>query len=205
MSMFWFCFTWICWCVMHSLLIEPAVAGRIKKRLGRYAGFYRLMYNLLSGVSLLPLVWFTLADGGAIVFSWSGPAVVLRFICIVLALLCFFEGARGYDMGSFLGVKQIRENEDSLLLGGDASFSEFGVFALVRHPWYVGSLLFVWSILTTYHEKSFAVAVILSVYLIVGTFLEERKILAEHGEMYRRYKERVSMFVPLKWLLRRFL
>jgi protein-S-isoprenylcysteine O-methyltransferase Ste14 len=188
---------------MHSVLIEPVVVGVIKKRLGRYALYYRLIYNLLSAVSLLPLIFLTSVDKGEVIFSWTGPVAFFRFVCIVLALVCFLEGARGYDLQNFLGVKQIREGEDTLLLSEDGSFSEFGVFALVRHPWYVGSFLFVWSIFTTYHEKSFAVASILSVYLIVGTYLEERKILAKHGEMYRRYKERVSMFIPLKWLARK--
>ena len=203
MTLFWFCIAWIFWCFMHSMLIEPCIANPIKKRLGRYVGYYRLMYNLLSAVSLLPLIWLTLSDTGDVIFSWTGPLAILRFICIVLAMVCFIEGARGYDLQYFLGVKQIRDGHESLLLGEEASFSELGVFALVRHPWYVGSFLFIWSIFTRYSEKSFALASILSVYLIVGTFLEERKIIAEHGELYRRYKERVSMFVPLKWLLRR--
>jgi len=34
----------------------------------------------------------------------------------------------------------------------------------------------------------------------VGTLLEERKLVHEFGDAYRAHQERVSMFVPLKWL-----
>ena len=44
---------------------------------------------------------------------------------------------------------------------------------------------------------------VLTLYIIVGTLLEERKLVHEFGDPYRSYQERVSMFVPLKWIWRR--
>ncbi|MFT5697750.1 MAG: protein-S-isoprenylcysteine O-methyltransferase Ste14 [Desulforhopalus sp.] len=202
--MFWFCFVWIAWCFMHSLLIAPPVSDYVKNQMGTKARYYRLVYNVLSIITLLPLLVFTWIDSGEIVFSWSGWAVVVRIILFVGAMSCFIGGAKGYNLQHFLGLQQIREGKDSLLLGDEHSFSEVGIFGLVRHPWYVGSFLFVWSVFAVYYEKNFAVAVILSIYLVVGTFLEERKIIAEHGELYRRYRARVSMFIPVKWLIRRY-
>lgn len=203
MTLFWLCFMWIVWCAMHSLLIAPRVTVFLKDRMGTKARYYRIIYNLLSVVTLLPLLIVTWLDPGDIVFSWSGWTVGIRWLAFVLALICFLEGAKGYDLQDFLGFRQIRGGSDSLLLGEEHSFSEAGVFGLVRHPWYVGSFLFVWSSFGVYDEKIFSVAIILSIYLVVGTYLEERKILAEHGDSYRSYKERVSMFFPVKWLLRR--
>lgn len=205
MPLFWFCFVWIVWCGMHSILIDPLVVQYLKNSMGNKAVYYRLMYNVLSLLTLVPLLVITRIDQSDVVFSWSGWTVVIRFLLFVSALVCFLGGAKGYDLQNFLGLQQIREKRESLLLGDAQSFSEAGIFALIRHPWYVGSFLFVWSIFGTYYEKNFACVLILSCYLVLGTYLEERKILAEHGEMYRRYQERVSMFFPIKWLLRRFL
>lgn len=173
--------------------------------MGSKAVYYRLLYNVLSMLTLAPLLVITQIDQGNVVFSWSGWLIVIRFLLFVSAIVCFLGGAKGYDLQNFLGLQQIREKRESLLLGDDQSFSEAGIFGLVRHPWYVGSFLFAWSIFGTYYGKSFACVIILSCYLVLGTYLEERKILAEHGDMYRRYQERVSMFFPIKWLLRRFL
>ena len=202
--MFWFCCAWLVWCVMHSLLIEPLVAGFIKDRVGAGACYYRIIYNILSLVTLFPLVVFTWMDPGEVVFSWSAWTVLIRLVFFVAAMSCFIGGAKGYDLQNFLGFKQIREKKESVLLGDAYAFSEAGIFGLVRHPWYVGSFLFVWSVFGTYYEKNFAVAVILSIYLVVGTYLEERKIIARYGDAYRSYRARVSMFFPLKWLLRKF-
>ena len=47
-------------------------------------------------------------------------------------------------------------------------------------------------------------ALILTVYLIIGTFLEERKLVYEFGDQYRNYQKQVSMLLPLKWLNLKF-
>ena len=204
MNLFWFCLLWIVWCAMHSILINPLAIKHLKNRMGDKAVYYRLTYNVFSLLTLFPLLIITWIDQGDVVFSWSGWTVVIRLLFFVGAMVCFLGGAKGYDVQTFLGLKQIREGRESLLLSDDQSFSEAGIFGLIRHPWYVGSFLFVWSIFGTYYEKNFACVLILSCYLVLGTYLEERKILAEHGDMYRRYQARVSMFFPIKWLLRRF-
>jgi protein-S-isoprenylcysteine O-methyltransferase Ste14 len=53
------------------------------------------------------------------------------------------------------------------------------------------------------HQKDVSVIivnVILSSYLIVGTYLEDKKLIWEFGEKYLIYQKRVSMLVPYKWL-----
>jgi protein-S-isoprenylcysteine O-methyltransferase Ste14 len=41
--------------------------------------------------------------------------------------------------------------------------------------------------------------VMMTVYFIVGSRLEERKLLVYHGEVYRRYLGRVAGLIPLPW------
>jgi protein-S-isoprenylcysteine O-methyltransferase Ste14 len=36
--------------------------------------------------------------------------------------------------------------------------------------------------------------------LIVGTCLEEKKLIREFGEKYIAYQKRVSMLIPYRWL-----
>lgn len=204
MTLFWYCFVWIVWCAMHSILIDPLVVKHFRNSMGGRAVYYRLTYNVLSLLTLLPLLIITWIDRGDVVFAWSGWTVLIRLFLFLGAMVCFLGGAKGYDLQNFLGLKQIREGRENLLMGDHQAFSEAGVFGFVRHPWYLGTFLFVWSIFATYYEKNFACVLILSCYLVLGTYLEERKILVEHGDMYRAYQARVSMFFPVKWLLRRY-
>ena len=45
-------------------------------------------------------------------------------------------------------------------------------------------------------DVNLAVRIVFLVYLIVGAMLEEKKLLAEFGDVYVRYREKVPMFVP---------
>jgi protein-S-isoprenylcysteine O-methyltransferase Ste14 len=71
---------------------------------------------------------------------------------------------------------------------------------MTRHPWYLGSLLAIWTIFPEYQLGPTVAVIILSLYLVLGTLLEERKIVREHGDSYRRYQQQVSMLFPWKWL-----
>ncbi len=78
------------------------------------------------------------------------------------------------------------------------NFDSTGVLGIVRHPWYLAVFILLWARDLSLTE--IIINSILSVYLVVGTFLEERKLVLEFGENYKLYQRRVSMFIPLKWL-----
>jgi protein-S-isoprenylcysteine O-methyltransferase Ste14 len=42
-------------------------------------------------------------------------------------------------------------------------------------------------------------AILMTFYFVIGSRLEERKLLRYHGEIYHRYRERVPGLVPLPW------
>ena len=41
---------------------------------------------------------------------------------------------------------------------------------------------------------------VLTIYLVIGTILEEKKLIIELGDHYRDYIDRVSMLFPAKWV-----
>ncbi len=41
---------------------------------------------------------------------------------------------------------------------------------------------------------------VLTAYLVIGTFLEERKLVVEFGDQYRQYQREVPMLFPVKWM-----
>jgi hypothetical protein len=42
-------------------------------------------------------------------------------------------------------------------------------------------------------------AVMITLYFVLGSRLEERKLLVYHGDVYRRYRRLVPSLVPLPW------
>jgi hypothetical protein len=42
-------------------------------------------------------------------------------------------------------------------------------------------------------------AILITLYFMVGAWLEEKKLLIYHGEQYRRFQKEVPMLFPLPW------
>jgi protein-S-isoprenylcysteine O-methyltransferase Ste14 len=194
---------WVAWCTLHSLLIAPPVRGWLRRRLGRRDRGFRLGYNAVAALTLLPLLVAGHHLHGPEVWRWGGPWVGVRLLLAVLVVWLLRAGARQYDLRRFLGLAQLRDGRHQTTLSAGGGLDPSGVLGVTRHPWYLAGLLFVWIDAAVIDVPGLIINAILTVYLVLGTMLEERKLVGEFGDDYRRYQQQVSMLVPWRWAVER--
>jgi protein-S-isoprenylcysteine O-methyltransferase Ste14 len=75
-------------------------------------------------------------------------------------------------------------------------FRERSLYRVVRHPLMMGFLLAFWAtpVMTMGH---LFFAAMCTGYILFGIQIEERSLVAEHGDSYRDYRRRVPMLLPL--------
>ncbi|PIE55963.1 MAG: hypothetical protein CSA34_06670 [Desulfobulbus propionicus] len=185
---------WILWCALHSLLIAAPVKRWFARRGGRLLAGYRLGYVIFSIVSLMPLLWYSFSREQQVLFAWHGWWHLPQATLLLAAVLLFHGGTRVYDAGYFLGLKQWMEYR----IGRTPSVTPFrdsGILAWVRHPWYSGGLLLLWTA-GPVSDVNLPIKLLLTGYFILGTWFEEGKLKAELGDAYTEYCSRVPMLIP---------
>ncbi len=196
-----FIFLWVVWCAIHSGMISIKATTYLQNTLGDKYRFYRLAYNLIAIFTLLPIYLFGKSIVGDAVLRWPEILEFLRYLMLFFSLLLFYVGARKYDMLQFLGIRQIRSGESHMSLLADDELDTSGILSVTRHPWYLATLIFIWVFQNEMNNADVIMRLILTAYLFIGTLLEERKLIQEYGDDYRKYMQQVSMIFPTKWLV----
>lgn len=187
--------TWLFYFLIHSSLASL----RIKRLVaGRWPGLmpaYRLFFNLVALLLLLPPLYLTYHLDGPWLWRWSGPAAWFANGLALLAIALFYWTLRYYDSGEFIGLKQWREQ-----IGSVQDHERFHLSPLhrfVRHPWYFLGLVLIWS--RDMNLPFLLTAIVITLYFWLGSKLEEKKLLLYHGSVYQRYREQVPGLLPLPW------
>ena len=189
---------WVTWCTLHSALISITVTDYMKRKLGGEFRFYRFLYNIFSLLTLVPLLYYSASIQQELIFSWHGPLVIIQCLLIATSCSLFLTGGWNYSIPMFLGIHQIKTKRENWSLSEHDTFVASGIHRMIRHPWYLGGMMIVWA-----RDLSLSTIInniVITSYFIIGTYLEERKLIREFGEQYRKYQANVSMFFPYKWL-----
>jgi len=191
---------WITWCVIHSVLISLTVKDYLKIRLGIYYRFYRLFYNLVALTTFIPLVLYSQSLKGLVLFRWQGYMTMVQCVLLVIVMALTISGLLKYDLLQLIGFRQIKYGKSDSALSESGELDTSGILGLTRHPWYLAVIIFVWIGYREMYVSTLIVNIILTVYVVTGTILEERKLTVKFGDNYRDYKNRVSMLFPVKGL-----
>jgi methanethiol S-methyltransferase len=177
---------------LHSWLASLQAKALARRGLGSAADrVYRLAYNFVAVISLLPVLILPAILADQTIYTIPLPWLLLTLLAQGLAALVLLVGVLQTGLWSFIGLEQLLEAPESqsshLVVGG--------LYRWVRHPLYTAGLVFIW-LTPVMTWNVLALNIGLSLYLFIGALFEERKLLREFGQAYQNYQQRTPMFFP---------
>jgi protein-S-isoprenylcysteine O-methyltransferase Ste14 len=138
--------------------------------------------------------------GGKPFLPFLKPWTILQTCLVVFSVSIIFFSFISYGPLEFLGIAQII-NRDKGAETCTVNISTKGLLGIVRHPMYLAVMILVWTFNETPIDMLFNV--IMTIYFIIGTHLEERKLISCYGREYEEYKKKVPMFIPFWYKIKR--
>lgn len=195
MEYLFICGLWAAYCYVHSFLISTSFTKAAARLLKKSFAFYRLFYIIFSIVLLIMLINYSSRFEGAIIVTYTFPWSIIRYVFMYGSLLLFFWAFFfNYDSLSFFGIRQILNYNKAATVNPSEAIKKNGLLGVIRHPMYLALIIYLWT--QTFRLIDILVNVELTVYVIIGTLLEERKLLLEFGAAYVKYQQEVPMLIP---------
>jgi len=171
--------------LVHSLTASNPFKSWIYQRAIRPSS-YRLFYTLVSIVLTAVWAWYLHQLPDTPLYQLDG---FFWFVCVVLQLLgAGVALAAFYPMDGlvFLGFRAAQKELDPFVISG--------IYRWIRHPMYSGAMLILLAMPEqTWNGLQFALLV--SLYFVIGSKLEEGRMLKEHPD-YADYQKSVPSFIP---------
>ncbi len=188
--MLWLILSIALWGIVHSIMASLSFKKFLRRALGNgFMRAYRLFYNIFSVTSFAPILYlmFVLPNKGLyqVPFPWN----ILMLAGQGMSVIFLFVTVLQTDILSFAGLRQFVEEErqGNLVTGG--------FYRHIRHPLYTFGLLILW-LSPSVTVNSLIVYLSLTVYILMGAYFEERKLLREFGQAYADYKASTPMLIP---------
>ncbi len=179
--------------LQHSVMARPGFKAAWTRIVPRE--IERSTFVLISGLLLWLLYWQwrPLPD-----MVWQVETFAWRILIQVIYLAgwgLLFASSFLIDHGDLFGLRQV-----FFCLRGRAyeppRFVERLVYKWIRHPLMAGFIVAFWAA-PAMSQGRLLFAVVSTGYIFIGIRLEERELLAQHGEDYAAYRRRTRMLFPL--------
>lgn len=178
--------------VVHSLLASLDVKARARLIFGPSTDhWFRIVYNLIAFFTLLPILLLPILLVDKEIYQIPYPWVLLTSAIQLLAVFGILIGLMQTGILSFLGIRQLLVSNP----GESPAFVTSGLYRWVRHPLYTAGLLIIW-LFPIMSCNLLALNIGITIYIIIGAILEERKLEREFGEAYMEYKKLTPMLIP---------
>lgn len=183
--------SWSLYFFLHSWLAAVGPKNWFRKKFHTVPfRYYRIGYNIFSGAGLVLLLVFQFREPSKELFIPSAITTTLGIILLSAGILIMLMAATNYDLKSFFGL--IGERKDVLKRGRLNQF--------VRHPLYTGTTLFFLALCIIWpYYKNLVLLIIYVLYIHIGMFYEEKKLVQQYGDDYLQYRTKVKKIIPGIW------
>ncbi len=179
--------------VVHSFMAASWFKGRVYRFVDPQR--YRLIYSVVSVLLFIPilLVWGSGRGSSPLIFVVSYPYRLISYLVMVSAVALFFLTALQIDVLEFLGLNSFIEKIEE-----ESKLKTDGFYSLCRHPMYLFAIIALWAF-PMLKQIDMVGNSFITLYFILGAWLEEQKMMEDFGSEYHDYRQKVSMFIPFKW------
>jgi len=179
--------------IQHTIMARP----RFKIWITKYVpnAMERSTFVLLASAILAGTYYFWQPLPGIIWNVSNSTAANALFALSMLGWVIVFASSFMVSHFDLFGVRQVLTNAT----GQDyrpIAFRLVGLYKLVRHPLMLGFLIAFWATPTMTVGHLFF-AIMTTGYIIFGTWIEERDLVASFGESYLEYRRKVRGLIPL--------
>lgn len=183
--------SWSLYFFLHSWLAAVGPKNWFRRKFHTVPfRYYRIGYNILSGVGLAMLLMFQFIEPSKQLFIPSAITTTLGTILLGAGMLIMLIAGMNYDLKSFFGLIEERKN-----IMRKNKLNQF-----VRHPLYSGTTLFFLSICIIWpYYKNLVLLIIYVLYIHIGMFYEEKKLVQQYGGDYLHYRSKVKKIIPGIW------
>ncbi len=177
--------------LQHSVMVRAGFKARLVPAIP--APCHGAIYAVASGVFLLAVVLLW-QQSAVVLWCWHGPLALAPRAASVAAIAGFVWGVRSLRAFDPFGRQAIQAE----LRGRPQPRSRFtvrGAYLWVRHPLYLCMLVLIWSTPGATLDR-LLFDMLWTVWVVAGTRWEEKDLVGEFGDDYRRYQRTVPMLIP---------
>lgn len=181
--------------IQHSVMARPGFKRWWTKIVPE--PIERSTYVLFSSLALIALFWWWRPLGPMLWNVENDVARVGLYSLSALGWLMVLTGTFMINHFDLFGLKQVWQYKRGAADTDTPHFVTRAFYRIVRHPLMLGFLIAFWAT-PTMSLGHLLFALMTTGYIVIAVkFLEERDLVAQFGDTYRDYQQRVPMLLPL--------
>ncbi|MBI4289993.1 MAG: isoprenylcysteine carboxylmethyltransferase family protein [Betaproteobacteria bacterium] len=184
-------FLCLAFCVQHSVMVRQSFRRRLEALVPDHV--HGAVYALASGGVLMALMilWQSVMPPLAALEGTARWVLRAPALAAILGIIWGVRALRSFDpFGVRPVIARIRHRELKEL-----PLAVRGPYRWIRHPLYTCILLLLWCYPDLSGDR-LLLNLMLTIWVVLGSVLEERDLVSRFGDQYMKYQREVPMLIP---------